>query len=122
MSTAQTNLLVASANACLFDLSARLARYSLNETYADAAVELWDWMTAIDLIEEDSWNVNSGAGFAQSTNCSDVGTIHESFPSLLLTQGAAFMYNYVGEPLTEGGHCLTFSHPTLNGLTDGLTD
>lgn len=56
-------------------------------------------MEETGLIETDSWFVNAGVS---ASNCSGISAIQDSLPSLLLTEGAAFMYNYVcANPLTN---------------------
>lgn len=81
------------ANGCFFNLGARLARYTGNETYAKQAVETWDWLTAIGFIDSETWAVYDGAHV--ENNCTDINKIQFSYPAALLAQGAAYMYNYV---------------------------
>ncbi|POS68711.1 glycosylhydrolase family 76-2 [Diaporthe helianthi] len=54
------------ANGIFFNLGARLARYTNNETYSNWAIETWDWMRGV------------GAQF--------------SYNAAVMLQGAAFMY------------------------------
>ncbi|KAH8887318.1 mannan endo-1,6-alpha-mannosidase [Thozetella sp. PMI_491] len=79
------------ANAIFFNLGARLARYTLNETYSDWAVKTWDWMVALNYIDE-YWNVYDGGHIAD--NCTGIEKPQFSYNAATLLQGAAFMYNY----------------------------
>ena len=87
--------LIALPNACLFDLAARLARYTGNATYADTALHLWDWLQGVGLITSNSKQVYLGADTAE--NCTSQSDIEDSLPAALLINGAAFMYNFVSD-------------------------
>ncbi|KAI5306330.1 hydrolase 76 protein [Ascosphaera pollenicola] len=47
------------SNGCFFNLAARLALFTRNETFAEWAEKTWDWVTRIGLISED-WQVYDG--------------------------------------------------------------
>lgn len=89
--------MVAIANGCFFNLGARLARYTSNETYAKFAEETWDWLWAVEYIDHDNWMVYDGAHVEH--NCTDINKATFSYNAAILLQGAAFMYNYVSRPL-----------------------
>ena len=76
-----------------FQLSARLARYTGNTTYADWAEKTWDWMQGSPLITKDYkiWD-----GTSRGNNCSDADQIYWTYNYGTLLSGAAYMYNYVG--------------------------
>jgi mannan endo-1,6-alpha-mannosidase len=82
------------ANACFFDLGARLARYTKNETYANWANNIFDWLMAVGYIDtkEPGWRVYDGAHVEH--NCTDINKAQFSYNAALLLHGAAFMYNY----------------------------
>ncbi|RDH30808.1 glycoside hydrolase [Aspergillus welwitschiae] len=81
----------AMSNGGLFQLAARLARYTNNQTYVDWANTIWDWSTS-HLVQEGSWNV------ADSTNtendCTTLGNNQWSYNYAVFLSGAAYMYNY----------------------------
>jgi mannan endo-1,6-alpha-mannosidase len=81
------------SNGGLFALSARLARFTNNQTYADWAEKIWDWSAKVPLLNEKSWKI------ADSTSCEDdcneAGNIQWSFNYGLYMSGAAYMYNQV---------------------------
>jgi mannan endo-1,6-alpha-mannosidase len=81
------------SNACFFDLAARLARYTGNETYAEAATAAWDWMVDVELIDTSDWTVLQGTTVQE--NCTDASGIAESETVAYLAHGAAFMFNRV---------------------------
>ncbi|KAM3548881.1 hypothetical protein MY1884_008989 [Beauveria asiatica] len=80
------------ANGCFFNIGSRLARYTKNETYAKFADETWDWLWGVGYIDHKSWLVYDG-GRVQH-NCTDINKATFSYNAAILTQGAAFMYNY----------------------------
>ncbi|KAG6040910.1 hypothetical protein E4U41_006677 [Claviceps citrina] len=80
------------ANGIFFNMGARLARYTKNDTYARRAEETWDWLWAVQFIDNESWAVYDGADV--KTNCSIVVKSQYSYNAGVLAQGAAFMYNY----------------------------
>ncbi|KAL2262695.1 hypothetical protein VTK26DRAFT_402 [Humicola hyalothermophila] len=80
------------ANACFFDLGARLARYTLNQTYADWAEKTFDWLWGVGYIDHESWAVYDGGHVEE--NCTDINRAQFSYNAALLLHGSAFMYNY----------------------------
>ena len=80
------------ANACFFDLGARLARYTFNQTYADWAEKTWDWLWAVNYIDNKDWRVYDGGHVEH--NCTDINRAQFSYNAALLLHGSAFMYNY----------------------------
>lgn len=84
------------ANGIFFNLGARLARYTNNDTYSDWAIKTWDWMEGIGLIDED-YNVFDG-GHVED-NCSTITKVQFSYCASVILEGAAFMYNHVRTPV-----------------------
>ncbi|KAH6605530.1 glycoside hydrolase family 76 [Trichoderma cornu-damae] len=80
------------ANGCFFNIGARLARYTKNETYAKHAEAAWDWLWGVGYIDHESWLVYDGAHVEK--NCTDINHATFSYNAAILTHGAAFMYNY----------------------------
>ncbi|RFU81667.1 glycoside hydrolase family 76 [Trichoderma arundinaceum] len=80
------------ANGCFFNIGARLARYTRNETYAKRAEDTWNWLWGVGYIDHDSWLVYDGGHVEK--NCTDVNKATFSYNAAILTHGAAFMYNY----------------------------
>lgn len=81
------------ANGCYFNIGARLARYTGNDTYAELATKTFELLEKLDYVDAD-WNVYDGAHLP---NCSDVNKQQFSYNAAMLLEGAAFLYNY-----TEG--------------------
>jgi mannan endo-1,6-alpha-mannosidase len=81
------------SNGGLFQLSARLARYTNDATYATWAKKIWNWSLTSPLLSNSTWNV------ADSTNmddgCSTQGNTQWSYNYGTYMMGAAYMYNYV---------------------------
>ncbi|CAM1509599.1 Fc.00g033380.m01.CDS01 [Cosmosporella sp. VM-42] len=80
------------ANGCFFNLGARLARYTSNETYAQYAEETWDWLWSVNYIDHKNWRVYDGAHVEH--NCTDVNKATFSYNAAIMLQGSAFLYNY----------------------------
>lgn len=86
-----TDICIAIANACYFNIGARLARYTNNDTYMELAARTFDIMQKLSYIDSD-WNVYDGAHLP---DCTDINKAQFSYNSAMLLQGAAFLYNYV---------------------------
>lgn len=79
------------ANGCFFNLGARLARYTNNDTYAQYAEKTWDWIQSVGLMDAD-YNIYDGAHI--ETNCTDINKVQFSYNMGVWLLGAANMYNY----------------------------
>ncbi|GKZ23217.1 hypothetical protein AbraIFM66951_001281 [Aspergillus brasiliensis] len=86
------------SNGGLFQLAARLARYTNNQTYVDWANTIWDW-SVNHLVNEKTWDV------ADSTNteldCTSIGNNQWSYNYAVFLSGAAYMYNYTNGETTK---------------------
>ncbi|KAI5286444.1 hydrolase 76 protein [Ascosphaera aggregata] len=80
------------SNGCFFDLAARLALYTGNDTFAQWADKTWDWVKRNGLISED-WQVYDGVD--DLLNCTKVNHEQWSYNAAIFLHGAAIMYNYV---------------------------
>ncbi|ODA77801.1 hypothetical protein RJ55_06403 [Drechmeria coniospora] len=81
------------ANGCLFNMGARLARYTGNKTYADWAVRTWDWMEEVGFLNK-KYGIYDGANV--TTNCTAYNKAEFSYNNAVFAEGAAFMYNFTG--------------------------
>ncbi|TGO08158.1 hypothetical protein BTUL_0223g00140 [Botrytis tulipae] len=79
------------SNGAFFQLSARLARYTGNQTYVDWAEKVYDWTTKIGFIDS---NFNTFDGADESKACTNPNEITWSYNNALFLYGAAVMYNY----------------------------
>jgi len=80
-------------NGGFFQTSARLARYTGNQTFADWATTIWDWSSAIGIISSD-FHVVDGTWDTDGTNCTTVSTIQWSYNVATFLHGAAHMYAF----------------------------
>ncbi|OAA70043.1 Mannan endo-1,6-alpha-mannosidase [Akanthomyces lecanii RCEF 1005] len=80
------------ANGVFFNLGARLARYTGNDTYAQRAEQTWDWLWSVGYIDNQDWHVYDGGHVEH--NCTDINRLRMSYNPAVLVQGAAFMYNH----------------------------
>jgi mannan endo-1,6-alpha-mannosidase len=84
------------ANGIFMNIGARLARYTLNDTYTGWVNKTWDWAYGVGLIDPD-YNVYDGGHIG--TNCTDIFKAQFSYNAGVFIQGAAFMFNYTnGSP------------------------
>ena len=81
------------SNGAFFNLGARLAMYTRNQTYADWAEKTWDWVEAIGFIKLPEYYFYDGAH--TTLNCTDINRIQWSYNPAVFLLGAANMYNYV---------------------------
>lgn len=88
------------SNGGFFNIAARLARYTNNDTYANWAVTTWDWVSAMGLIS-DSYQFFDGTD--ENNNCSNVNHIQWTYNAGTFLMGAAHMYNYVSVVGVPGG-------------------
>ncbi|KAI6248919.1 Mannan endo-1,6-alpha-mannosidase DCW1 [Erysiphe necator] len=79
------------ANGCLFNLGARLARYTGNNTYAEWAEKVWAWEVSTGFIDED-YNIYDGAPIEES--CKVLDKLQWSYNAGIFLHGAAHLYNY----------------------------
>ncbi|KAJ5618790.1 Six-hairpin glycosidase [Penicillium lagena] len=78
-----------------FNLAARLARYTKNETYSNWAEKAWDWTSAVGFRTPDYhfWD-----GASDTNNCTQMNQIEWTYNSGTFLLGAANMYNITEDP------------------------
>ncbi|XXG99841.1 Mitochondrial import inner membrane translocase subunit tim22 [Hypoxylon texense] len=79
------------SNGCFFNIASRLARYTGNQTYADWAEKVWDWMEEVKFIDQD-FNIFDGGGV--DNNCADINKAQWTYNAGIFLQGTAMMYNF----------------------------
>ncbi|KAI0128003.1 family 76 glycosyl hydrolase [Xylariales sp. AK1849] len=99
------------SNGCFFNIAARLARYTGNDTYADWATRIFEWEQSVEFINDD-WAVLDGAGNAGTDNCTEINSALFTYNAGIYLYGAAHMYNY-----TDGND--TWKE-RVQGLVDSL--
>ncbi|KAI0127061.1 mannan endo-1,6-alpha-mannosidase DCW1-like protein [Xylariales sp. AK1849] len=78
------------ANACYFNIGARLARYTNNDTYMELAARTFDIVQRLGYVDKD-WNVYDGAHLP---DCTEINKAQFSYNAAMLLEGCAFLYNY----------------------------
>ncbi|TGZ85123.1 mannan endo-1,6-alpha-mannosidase [Ascodesmis nigricans] len=81
------------SNGCFFQLGARLARYTGNDTYAEWAEKIWDWTEKIGFITPE-YSIIDGGWINATSNCTTRSEIRWSYNAGVYLGGAAFMYDY----------------------------
>ncbi|PYI00609.1 mannan endo-1,6-alpha-mannosidase [Aspergillus sclerotiicarbonarius CBS 121057] len=82
------------SNGGFFQLAARLARYTGNETYAEWAKKTWEWSVASPLVSNETWNVADSTDVRDG--CTSQGNNQWSYNYGAYLMGAAYMFNYTG--------------------------
>jgi len=97
------------ANGGLFHIAARLARFTGNDTYAEQAIRLWDWMESVNFISTyggDNGNSSISVidGASTEGDCkTNVDGLRWTYNHGTVLMGAAYMYNYTnGSDLWRG--------------------
>lgn len=85
------------SNGCLMQIAARLARYFKDDSYADWATKIWDWMVSVHLIDTSNWNVYDNTE-SVILNCTQVDKIQWTYNAGTLLISCATMWNYVCLP------------------------
>jgi mannan endo-1,6-alpha-mannosidase len=80
------------SNGCFFNLGARLAAYTSNDTYAQWAEKTWDWVSKIGLLDG-QYKIYDGTD--DNMNCKQLNGIQWTYNAGVYLLGAATMYNYV---------------------------
>ncbi|KAK3901793.1 hypothetical protein C8A05DRAFT_34523 [Staphylotrichum tortipilum] len=83
--------------AILFNLGARLARYTGNETYAMWAEKSWDWLVGVGYVD-DEFNVYDGAHY--QNNCTEINKAQFSYNAATLIEGLAYMHSFTSSEST----------------------
>jgi mannan endo-1,6-alpha-mannosidase len=78
------------SNGCFFQLAARLARYTKNDTYAQWAVKSYEWIAQSPLINT-QYEVFDSVGFNETACNKDPGPIQWSYNIGTLIAGSAFV-------------------------------
>ncbi|KAF8472572.1 glycosyl hydrolase family 76-domain-containing protein [Kalaharituber pfeilii] len=82
------------SNGCFFQLGARLARYTNNNTYAVWAERAYNWTVESKLLTDD-FRVYDGVDVVpDGGNCSKINILQWSYNAGLYIAGAAYMYNF----------------------------
>ncbi|PHH83682.1 hypothetical protein CDD82_5440 [Ophiocordyceps australis] len=84
------------SNGGFFQLAARLARATGNETYVDWAQKVWDWSASTGLVDATSFHVFDGVD--TRTACKEVNKVSFTYTSGIYMYGAAVMANHTGKP------------------------
>lgn len=83
------------SNGGFFQIAARMARATGNETYTEWATKIWDWSYEIGLVDNEVYHVYDGA--SSSENCAVINGQSFTYTSGIYLYGAAVMANYTGK-------------------------
>ncbi|KLU83147.1 glycosyl hydrolase family 76 protein [Magnaporthiopsis poae ATCC 64411] len=80
------------SQACFFNIAARLALYTGNNTYAEWAEKVWDWTYAVGFIDKQKYWIYDGAHIP--ANCTNIVPYVWTYNSGAFMHGVAAMYNF----------------------------
>ncbi|KAJ6004162.1 hypothetical protein N7522_005807 [Penicillium canescens] len=80
------------SNGGLFQLSARLARYTNDQQYTDWAEKIWEWTEDSVLLDNKTWYVADST--EMSNDCKTSGNYQWTYNYGTYLMGAAYMYNF----------------------------
>ncbi|KAK2590165.1 hypothetical protein QQS21_012161 [Conoideocrella luteorostrata] len=83
------------SNGGFFQLAARMARATGNNTYLNWAEKLWDWNAEVGFIDSQTYRIYDGAGI--DTGCKDVNKKSFSYTTGIFLYGAAIMAEQTGQ-------------------------
>lgn len=106
------------SNGCFFNIAARLARYTGNQTYADWAEKVWDWMTEIQFIDDD-FNVYDGAGV--EAGCTELSRPQWTYNAGIFLHGASVMYNVYNTTSSSSSSSSSLSPSSSSSITPNDT-
>ncbi|KAI1409144.1 glycoside hydrolase family 76 protein [Hypoxylon sp. FL1857] len=87
------------SNGGFFQMSARLARATGNDTYLQWAQKVWDWSEKVGFVDGD-FNVYDGAD--SKGNCAEINKLSFSYAQGIYMYGAAVLYNHTNGDKTWG--------------------
>ncbi|AEO54904.1 glycoside hydrolase family 76 protein [Thermothelomyces thermophilus ATCC 42464] len=79
------------SQACFFNIAARLALYTGNQSYADWADRVWDWMATTKLLNPETYHIYDGV---HVENCSRITPYQWTYNAGAMLLGAAALYNH----------------------------
>jgi mannan endo-1,6-alpha-mannosidase len=82
------------SNGCFFQLAARLARYTGNQTYADWADKAYEWLTVTSPLVNADYEVYDSISFTDDHCNKPIGEVQWTYNIGTLIAGVAFMYNH----------------------------
>ncbi|KAJ5893817.1 Mannan endo-1-6-alpha-mannosidase DCW1 [Penicillium taxi] len=112
------------SNGGLFQLAARLARYTGDSLYTEWANKIWNWSANSPLLNNSTWNVADST--EMENDCATQGDTQWSYNYGTYMMGAAYMYNYTNGSSTwlkavDGLLNKTFDHFIVNGVLKEVT-
>lgn len=98
------------SNAGFFQLAARLAVYTGDDSYTDWAVKSWDWSETHGLVNNKTWKVNDSTDGSNGCTTQDHTDWTYNYGAFL--NGCAYMYDFVSYSL------LVFPNRLLTPIID----
>lgn len=81
------------SNGGLFQIAARLARYTSDKEYVEWAEKIWDWSVSVPLINDKTWDVDDST--STKDGCKTAGREQWTYNYGTYLIGSAYMYNHV---------------------------
>ncbi|WBW72483.1 plasma membrane mannan endo-1,6-alpha-mannosidase Dfg501 [Schizosaccharomyces osmophilus] len=107
------------SNGLLFQLAARLARFTGDSSYEDWVNRIWDWSTSSGFVNTTNYSVYDGS--KASTNCTTIDHSQWSYNLGVYMTGVAYMYNYTqGDNIWKKRLDGFISHATSFFINNGI--
>lgn len=96
------------SNGCLFNIGARLARYTENDTYVENCEVVWDWVIGVGFAVESDNGFNLYDGASIDDNCTALTESQWTYNFGMFLAGCAYLYNYTEDSIwhTRAEHLL----------------
>lgn len=89
-------------NGVLFNLAARLHRFTGNAAYGDAAGRIWDWMVRVGYLDPKTYAIASGAFVSNNCEFQRRSDYQDTRTNALFLLGPAHMHNSTGGGRSNG--------------------
>ncbi|EUC37786.1 glycoside hydrolase family 76 protein [Bipolaris victoriae FI3] len=103
------------SNGCFFNIAARLAKYTKNDTYTEWAIRAWEWELSVGLMSPDYHFYD---GTSERQNCTELNHIQWTYNAGIHMSGAAALWN-MSETRGNASQA-EYWRTRLEGIIDGV--
>lgn len=89
------------SQACLFQISARLARFTKNETYVETCETVFTWLMDVGFITITDFGATVYDGANIDNDCADIVHLEWSYNFGVLIGGCAYLYDFTKDDLWQ---------------------
>ncbi|KAH3675431.1 hypothetical protein WICMUC_002720 [Wickerhamomyces mucosus] len=85
------------SSGCLFHISARLARFTSNDSYVQTSETIYDWLTDTGFVVDNDNYIRIYDGANIDHDCTTINHLEWTYNIGIILSGTAYLYNYTGE-------------------------